>query len=83
MTTLEQLQNNWPILGGFVAGILAWGRTTNSVSSLNEKHNKIDERVSKIEGHIVSIKESAAAVAASAEGTQRAVELLLKRELGA
>jgi hypothetical protein len=82
MISLEQLQDNWAILTGFVMGVLAWGRTANAVKSHGETIAQLDKRVAKIEGVVSTIRESAASIAASAEATRETVELLLRSRIG-
>lgn len=81
MISLDQLQDNWAIVCGFVAGIVAWGKTQQSIKYQDENQSKSDARIGKIESEIGSIKESAASMAASAEATRESVQLLLERQL--
>jgi hypothetical protein len=81
MISLDQLQDNWPILGGFVAGILAWGKTATAVQNQGKVQEAIERRVTSVEKDITSIKESAARMAASSEATAKSVQLLLERQL--
>jgi hypothetical protein len=77
----EQLQSNWAVIMGFAAGLIAWGGTANAVKNYGEAQDKMDERMTRIEGEIASIRESAASMAASAHATKESVQMLLSRRL--
>lgn len=78
----ESVQDNWPILAGFVAGIAAWGKTVSTVGQQTKEQERLGVRVTKIENDITSIKESAASMASYAKSTQQVLEVLLKKEIG-
>lgn len=61
---LEDLQNNWAIIVGFVAGIGAWGRTAATASNARDSAKKAHERVDGVNTDIASIKSSIASIEA-------------------
>lgn len=58
MSVESSLQDNWPILSGFVVGVLAWGKTVTTVGFLLRDVKTLNERQDIVEKDINEIKVS-------------------------
>jgi hypothetical protein len=80
MIDMESLQANWPIVGGFLAGAIAWGKTLTNVASARASATKAHERIDKTEAAVSDIREAVARIETHYEHTMKAVETI-QREL--
>lgn len=81
MVSLEQLQDNWPVIGGFVAGVVAWGRTVTKVQHLEGGQLRADTRVTKIESDIAAIRDTCARTETASNATHEMMKTLLQDRL--
>lgn len=79
MSWEDSVRDNWPILGGFAAGLVAWGKTITTVGFVQRDLKAQDVRVTKVEDAVSSIKTSIASIEAHAERTRDALEKLVER----
>lgn len=74
MIDLQSLQDNWAVLTGFVAGLVAWGKTQATASSARASAIKAHERINAENDAVGDIRESVARIEAHYEHTMKAVE---------
>lgn len=78
MIDLQQLQDNWPIIGGFVAGLVAFGKTHATASSARAGATKAHHRINDTDKAVSEIRESAARTETHCHHILKSIEELKK-----